>query len=82
LYAERERTAARCRRQVLDEYLNGRESREKYKEEEEKCNVCRGPEEEIEEGEEDTEENRGEARSNNEDIGVVETESKDRRQVF
>jgi hypothetical protein len=40
--------------------------------------VCRGLEKEIEEREEDIEEDRGEARSDNEDIGVVEIEGENR----
>jgi superfamily II DNA/RNA helicase len=85
LYVEGDGTAARCRRRVLDEYLDGREGREGCEQGEEKCDVCRGPEEEIEgeeEGEEETEENRGGARSDDEDMGVVETESEERQRVF
>jgi hypothetical protein len=81
LYVEGDGTAARCRRRVLDEYLDGREGREGCEQGEEKCDVCRGPEEEIE-GEEEGEEDRGGARSDDEDMGVVETESEERQRVF
>lgn len=75
----------------MDEYLDGREGRVGCEEGEEKCDVCRGPEEEMEEmeemeeireGEEETGEERGEASSHVEDIGVVETESEERQRVF
>jgi hypothetical protein len=37
---------------VLDTYLDRREGREEYKDREERCDVCRGLDEEIEEIEE------------------------------
>jgi hypothetical protein len=42
----------RCRRRVLDAYLDGREGREGCEDGEERCNVYRGLDEEIEEMEE------------------------------
>jgi superfamily II DNA helicase RecQ len=49
LYVAGNGTAARCRRWVLDEYLDGREGRVGCEEGEEKCDVCRGAEGEMEE---------------------------------
>ena len=70
LYVEGEECTTRCRRRVLDAYLDGREGREGCEEGEERCDVCRTPDEE---GEEDG----GEDSSGAEEIDVVETEGEE-----
>lgn len=82
LYAGGDGTAARCRRRVLDEYLDGREGREGCEDGEEKCDVCRGAEEEIEEADEETEEGRSEVNRDSEEMGVRETEDEQTQRVF
>jgi hypothetical protein len=59
VYVEGVDGTVQCRRVVLDRYLDMRKrERVRYKEGEEKCNVCRGVKEETEEGtKEETEDN-------------------------
>jgi hypothetical protein len=57
---------------VLDAYLDRQEDREEYKEEEERCNVCRRLDKEIEE----IEEGSSKDSSNTRAIEVVESEGK------
>jgi hypothetical protein len=80
LYAEGDRTTTRCRRRVLDEYLDGRVGREGCEEGEERCDQCRGPEEEIEMSSEDNSEDEDEDRE--EQLGEVETDREETRRVL
>jgi hypothetical protein len=57
---------------VLDTYLDRREGREEYKNREERCNVCRGLDKEIEE----IEEGSSKDSSNTRAIEVVESKGK------
>jgi hypothetical protein len=68
----------------LDEYLDRREGREGYKEEEARYNVCRGPEEEIEEIEEVGSEDNSEDEDGDEEeqIGEVETDREEAQRVL
>jgi RecQ family ATP-dependent DNA helicase len=75
LYAAGDGTTTRCRRRVLDEYLDGREGREGCDEGEERCDVCRGPDE-------DTEEDGREDDSDNDKMDVVETEGEEAQRAF
>jgi superfamily II DNA helicase RecQ len=78
VYAEGDDGAARCQRQVLDAYLDRRESREGCEDREERCNVCRGPDKEIEE----IEEGSSKDSSNTRAIEAVESEGKTAQRVF
>jgi hypothetical protein len=63
----------------LDEYLDRREDREGCEEGEERCDVCRGPEEEMEEvGSEDEDE----VEDEEEPTGEVETDREEARRVL
>jgi superfamily II DNA helicase RecQ len=78
VYAEGDDGAARCRRRVLDAYLDGREGREGCEEGEERCDVCRGSDEEmVEMGEDGSEDS-----SANGDVDVVESEGETAQRVF
>jgi hypothetical protein len=59
---------------VLDTYLDGQEGREGYKDREERCNVCRGLDEEIEEG--SSKDSSSKDSSNTRAIEVVESKGK------
>jgi hypothetical protein len=78
VYVEGDNSTARCQRQVLDAYLDRWEGREGCEEEEERCNVCRGPDEEIEE----IEEGSSKDSSNTRAIEVVESEGETAQRVF
>jgi superfamily II DNA helicase RecQ len=81
LYAQGDGTTTRCRRRVLDEYLDGREGREGCEEGEERCDVCRGPAEEMEEVEsEDNSEDEDE--DEEEQLSEVETDREEARRVL
>jgi hypothetical protein len=62
----------------LDAYLDRRESREGCEEEEERCDICRGSDEEMVEIEEDGSEDS----SANGDVDVVESEGETAQRVF
>jgi hypothetical protein len=70
VYVEEDDGTVRCRRRVLDAYLDGREGREGCEDGEERCDVCRGPDEEMEEMEEGSSEDS----SNTGAIEVIESE--------
>jgi hypothetical protein len=75
VYVEGDDGIARCRRRVLDAYLDRREGRERCEDREKRCNVCRGPDEEIEEIEEgSSEDSSSEDSSDTGAIEVVESE--------
>jgi hypothetical protein len=63
---------------VLDTYLDRRESREGYKKEEERYNICRELDEEIVE----IGENSSKDSSANRDVDIVESEGETAQQVF
>jgi superfamily II DNA/RNA helicase len=77
LYVEGEESTTRCRRRVLDAYLDGREGREGCEEGEERCDVCRTPDEEG--GEDGGEDDDG---SDAEEMDVVETEGEEAQRAF
>jgi hypothetical protein len=78
VYVEGDDGTARCRRRVLDAYLDGREGREGCEEGEERCDVCRGSDEEmVEMGEDGSEDS-----SANGDVDVVESEGETAQRVF
>jgi len=82
-YVDGEDGAARCRRVVLDRYLDGKGDRIGCnKDKEEMCDVCRGMEKQFKDVmEEESEESR--ARGNGEDeMDVVEAEQEEARQTF
>jgi superfamily II DNA helicase RecQ len=83
VYVERDDSTARCRRRVLNAYLDGREGRERCENREERCNVCRGPDEEMEEMEEgSSEDSSSKDSSNTGAIEVVESEGETAQRVF
>lgn len=83
LYIEGDSRVIRCRRRVLDEYLDGRESREGCEEGEERCDVCRGLDEEIEEDDsEEHSEAHSEDNQEEEEIGNVDTDREEVRRAF
>jgi superfamily II DNA helicase RecQ len=78
VYAEGDDGAVRCRRRVLDAYLDGREGREGCEDGEERCDVCRGSDEEMGEmGESSSEDS-----SNTRAIETVESEGETAQRVF
>jgi superfamily II DNA helicase RecQ len=79
LYIEGDSIAPSCRRRVLDEYLDGREGRQGCEEGEERCDVCREPDEEIEE--DDSEEHSAD-NPEEEEVGNVDTEREEARRAF
>jgi superfamily II DNA helicase RecQ len=83
VYVEKNNGTARCRRRVLDTYLDRRKSREECENREERCNVCRGPDEEIEEMEEgSSKDSSSEDSSDTRAIEVVESEGETAQRVF
>jgi hypothetical protein len=89
LYTERGNRAAGCRQRVLDKYLDRREGREGCKDREQKCDIYRGAEAEInqsdketETGEETVEEDDSRAHSNNIERGAAESEGEENQQIY
>jgi hypothetical protein len=78
VYVEGDDGTARCRRRVLDAYLDGRKGREGCEDGEERCDVCRGPDEEIEE----IEEGSSKDSSNTRAIEAIESEGETAQRVF
>jgi hypothetical protein len=75
VYVEGDDGIARYRRRVLDAYLDGQEGREGCEDGEERCDVCRGPDEEIEKMKEgSSEDSSSEDSSDTGAIEVVESE--------
>jgi superfamily II DNA helicase RecQ len=90
LYAEGDGRTTRWRGRVLDEYLDRRGGREGCEEGEERCDMCRGAEEEMEvvgsednseeeDESEDEEEQMGEETDREEARGVLEQQEQERR---
>jgi RecQ family ATP-dependent DNA helicase len=82
-YVEGVDGAARCRRVVLDGYLDRRETeRVACEEGEEKCDVCRGADEEEDEDEEEEGGASKESSVDQDDMDTVDVEQEEIRQVF
>jgi superfamily II DNA helicase RecQ len=80
-----ESRVAGCRREVLDGYLDGRTDRAGCREEnnEERCDVCRGIDGQLEEVvEEETEEESETENNDRDEMDVVETERGEMQRVF
>jgi superfamily II DNA helicase RecQ len=83
VYVEGDDSTARCRRQVLDAYLDRREGREGCKDREKRCDVCRRPDEEMEEIEEgSSKDSSSKDSSDTGAIEVVESKGETAQQVF
>jgi hypothetical protein len=89
LYTEGGNRAAGCQQQVLDKYLDRREGQERYKDREQKCNIYRGAEAEInqsdkktETGEETVEKDDSRAHSDNIERGTAESKGKENQQIY
>jgi hypothetical protein len=78
VYVEGDNGTVRCQRQVLDAYLDRQKSREGCKNREERYNVCRRPDKEIEE----IEEGSSKDSSNTRAIEAIESKGETAQQVF
>jgi hypothetical protein len=70
VYVEGDDSTVRYQRRVLNAYLDEQEGREECKNGEERCDVCRGPDEKIEEIEESS--SKDSSSEDSSDTGVIE----------